>query len=217
MKLYGYYRSSASYRMRIILNTKGLDWDYQAVNLLEGEQKNDEFRRLNPLGLVPILETGEAMLAQSPAIAEYIEEAYPEPALLPPDLVGRARVREMMHIVGCEIHPLQNFGVLMHVKKTYGLGDEAIKAWGRKWIDRGFSAFETLAKERSADGKFSYGDSLSLADVWLIPQVFNADRFELDLEPYPTIVAIDKHCRTLDAFAAAHPSRQPDAPNPPTE
>ena len=213
MKLYGYYRSSASYRLRIILNAKGLDWEYQAVNLLEGEQKTGEYRALNPLGLVPVLDTGDAVLAQSPAIAEYLEEQYPEPALLPPDLLGRARVREMMHAVGCEIHPLQNLAVLLHIKETYSLDDAAVQAWGRKWIDRGFSAFETLARERSSDGQFSYGNSLTLADAWMIPQLFNAHRFEMDLTPYPTLVAIDKHCQTLDAVAASHPSKQPDAPS----
>lgn len=212
MKLYGYYRSSASYRLRIILNIKELHWDYRTVSLLEGEQEAAEFKAMNPLGLVPVLDTGEAVLAQSPAIAEYLEERYPEPALLPPEMLGRAKVREMVHSIGCEIHPLQNFGVLMYIKESYSLDDAAVQAWGRKWIDRGFSAFETLARERSSDGCFSYGDSLSLADAWLIPQVYNAHRFELDLSPYPTIVAIDSHCRTLDAFAAAHPSKQPDAP-----
>jgi maleylpyruvate isomerase len=212
MKLYGYYRSSATYRLRIVLNYKGLDWDYQAVNLLEGEQKNDEFRALNPLGLVPVLDTGEAVLAQSPAIAEFLEEQYPTPALLPPDPIGRAKIREMMHSIGCEVHPLQNLAVLMHVKDTYSVDDAAIQAWGRHWIDRGFSAFETLARERSSDGQFSYGDSLTLADAWLIPQLFNAHRFEMDLTPYPTLVGIDQHCQTLDAVAAAHPLKQPDAP-----
>ena len=213
MKLYGYYRSSATYRLRIILNAKGIDWDYQAVNLLEGEQKAEEFKALNPLGLVPVLDIGNATLAQSPAIAEYLEELYPEPALLPPEPIDRARIREMMHAVGCEIHPLQNIGVLMHVKKAYSLDDAALQAWGRKWIDRGFSALEILARERSSDGQFSYGDSLTLADVWLIPQLFNAHRFEMDLSPYPTLVAIDQHCQTLDAVVAAHPSRQADAPS----
>lgn len=211
MKLYGYYRSSASYRLRIILNTKGIDWEYHAVDLLKGEQGNTEFRALNPLGLVPVLDTGEAVLGQSPAIAEYLEEHYPEPALLPEDSLGRARVREMMHSVGCEIHPLQNSGVLVYMKDSYSLDDAAIMEWGRKWIDRGFTGFEAMARERSAEGRFSYGDSLSLADVWLIPQVLNAQRFKMDLTPYPTIVSIDRHCRTLEAFAAAHPSRQPDA------
>ena len=174
MKLYGYYRSSASYRLRIILNSKGLDWEYHAVNLLEGEQHAEEFLAMNPLGLVPVLDTGEAVLAQSPAIAELLEEQHPEPALLPPDLLGRARVREMMHSIGCEVHPLQNSGVLLHIKETYSLDDAAVQAWGRKWIDRGFAAFETMARERSSDGRYSFGDSLTLADVWLIPQLYNA-------------------------------------------
>jgi maleylpyruvate isomerase len=212
MKLYGYYRSSASYRLRILLNIKGLDWDYQPVNLLEGEQRKEEFRAINPLGLVPVLDTGDAALAQSPAIAEYLEEQYPEPALLPGDPVGRAQVREMMHTVGCEVHPLQNYGVLMFIKEAYSLDDAALRDWGRKWIERGFAAFETLARKRSADGKFSCGDRLTLADVWLVPQVLNAGRFEMDLTPYPMIVGIDEYCQTLDAFAAAHPSKQPDAP-----
>ena len=213
MKLFGYYRSSASYRLRIILNIKGLDWEYQAVNLLEGEQRTSEYRAMNPLGLVPVLDTGEAVLAQSPAIAEYLEEQHPEPALLPSDPIGRARVREMVNSIGCEVHPLQNLGVLMYVKETYSLDDAAVQAWGRKWIDRGFSAFETMARERSSEGQFSYGDSLTLADVWLIPQLFNAHRFEMDLARYPTLVAIDNHCQTVDAVAASHPSKQPDAPS----
>lgn len=212
MKLYGYYRSSASYRLRIILNTKGIDWEYRSVRLTEGEQSSDAFRAMNPIGLVPVLDTGEAVLAQSPAIAEFLEEQYPQPPLLPADALGRARIREMMHTIGCEIHPLQNFGVLRHIREAYSLDDEAVLDWCRKWIDRGFSAFETLARDRSAGGRYSFGDSFTLADVWLLPQLYNARRFELDLTPYPTIVAIDDHCQTLDSVAAAHPSRQPDAP-----
>ena len=180
MKLYGYYRSSASYRIRIILNTKGIDWDYRTVELPEGEQSSEEFKAINPMGLVPVLDADEAVLAQSPAIAEYLEEQHPEPALLPPDPLGRARVREMMHTVGCDIHPLQNLSVLKHIKTAYSLDDDAVLAWCRKWIGRGFAAFEALARERSADGQFSFGDRLTLADVWLIPQLYNARRFELD-------------------------------------
>jgi maleylpyruvate isomerase len=180
--------------------------------LLAGEQKSEAFRTMNPLGLVPVLDTGEAVLAQSPAIAEYLEERHPDPALLPTGPLGRAMVREMMHTIGCEVHPLQNFSVLMYVKETYSLDTAAVQAWGRQWINRGFSAFETLAKTRSSNGRYSYGDSLTFADVWLIPQVYNARRFELDLTTYPTIVSIAEHCRSLDAFAAAHPSQQPDAP-----
>ncbi len=212
MKLYGYYRSSASYRIRIILNTKGIDWEYRTIQLTKGEQSSEAFNAMNPMGLVPVLDTGEAVLAQSPAIAEFLEEQHPEPALLPPDPLGRARVREMMHTVGCDIHPLQNLRILKHIKAAYSLDDDAVFDWSRKWIGRGFTAFEALARERSADGQFSFGNSLTLADVWLIPQLYNARRFELDLTPYPTITSIDDHCQTLDSVAAAHPSRQPDAP-----
>ena len=212
MKLYGYYRSSASYRIRIILQTKGIGWEYRTILLSEGEQSSESFKAVNPMGLVPVLDTGEAVLAQSPAIAEFLEEQHPEPALLPADPLGRARVREMMHTVGCDIHPLQNLGVLKYIKAAYSVDDDAIFAWCRKWIGRGFAAFEALALERSADGQFSFGDALTLADVWLIPQLYNARRFELDLTSYPTIVSIDGHCQTLHAFEAAHPARQPDAP-----
>lgn len=198
--------------MRIVLNTKGIEWEYCSIVLTKGEQRSEEFKAMNPLGLVPVLDTGEAVLAQSPAIAEFLEEQYPDPALLPRDALGRARVREMMHTIGCEIHPLQNLGVLQHIKSEFSLDDAAVSAWGRKWIDRGFTAFETRAKEQSAGGRFSFGDSLTLADVWLIPQVYNAHRFELDLTPYPTIMSINDHCLTLDGVVAAQPSKQPDAP-----
>ncbi len=194
------------------MQTKGIGWEYRTILLSEGEQSSESFKAMNPMGLVPVLDTGEAVLAQSPAIAEFLEEQHPEPALLPADPLGRARVREMMHTVGCDIHPLQNLGVLKYIKAAYSVDDDAIFAWCRKWIGRGFAAFEALALERSADGQFSFGDALTLADVWLIPQLYNARRFELDLTSYPTIVSIDGHCQTLHAFEAAHPARQPDAP-----
>lgn len=211
MRLYGYYRSSASYRIRIILNVKGLEWEYRSIHLTDGEQDSDRFKAMNPMGLVPVLDTGDATLAQSPAIAEFLEERYPEPALLPADPVGRARVREMVHSIGCEVHPLQNLSVLKHIKAEYSLGDHAVFEWCRKWIGRGFAAFEALARCRSTHGQFSFGNSLTMADVWLVPQLYNARRYELDLAPYPTIVSIDDHCQSLKAIAAAHPSKQPDA------
>ena len=211
MKLYGYYRSSASYRIRIILNTKGIDCDYQPVSLIDDEQGSESFQAINPMGLVPVLDTGEAVLAQSPAIAEFLEERYPEPPLLPEDPVGRAQVREMVHTIGCEIHPLQNLRVTKYIKQSYSLDDDRVLDWSQHWIGRGFSAFESITKARSAEGRFSFGDSLTLADVWLLPQLYNARRFGLDLTPFPTIVAIDDHCQTLQAVKDAHPSRQPDA------
>lgn len=212
MKLYGYYRSSASYRIRIVLNFKGLDWEYAPVMLNRDEHLGPDFRARNPAGLVPVLDSGEGMLAESPAIAEFLEERYPEPTLLPAAPLRRAQVREMQSLIGCEIHPLQNLRVLKHLRAEYGLGDDGVANWCRKWIGEGFKAFEVLAERRSDNGRYSVGDALTLADAWLVPQVYNAHRFELDLAPYPTIVSIAKHCETLEPVAAAHPARQPDAP-----
>ncbi|MDH4107044.1 MAG: maleylacetoacetate isomerase [Gammaproteobacteria bacterium] len=211
MKLYGYYRSSASYRIRIMLNYKGLDFENVAVRLDRGEHRADEFRRINTQGFVPALDVGAAVLAQSPAIAEYIEELYPEPPLLPADAIGRARVREIVGIVGCDIHPIQNLRILTHLRSEFGQDDESVSAWCRRWIGEGFAVIEKLAAERSTEGRYVFGDSLTLGDVWLIPQVFNARRFGLDLAPFPTIAGIDAHCQGLEAFAKAHPARQPDA------
>lgn len=212
MKLYGYYRSSASYRIRIILNFKGLDWEYRPVKLNRDEHQQPEFKAVNPMGMVPVLVSGADVLAQSPAIAEFLEERYPAPPLLPPDPLRRAQVREMQSLIGCEIHPLQNLRVLKHLRAACGQDDDEVAAWCRKWIEEGFAAYETLAAARSADGRFSQGDALTLADVWLLPQVYNADRFKVDLAPFPTIRSIAAHCGSLDAVAAAHPAKQPDTP-----
>lgn len=212
MKLYGYYRSSASYRIRIILNFKGLTWDYVPVMLNLGEHRLDAFRAINPMGFVPVLADGDARLSQSPAIAEYLEERHPSPALLPADPVRRAEVREIQNLVGCDIHPLQNLRVLNHLKQAYGQDESAAAAWCRHWIGAGFDAIETLARARSTAGRFCVGDRPTLADVWLVPQLYNARRWELDLAAWPTLVGIGMHCETIDAFAAAHPARQPDAP-----
>jgi maleylpyruvate isomerase len=213
MKLYGYYRSSASYRLRIILGLKKVDWKNHPVHLAKGEQLGAEFRAINPMGLVPVLDTGESVLSQSPAIAEYLEEMYPQPPLLPTQSVARAQVREMLNTIGCEIHPLQNLRVLKYLRAEYGQDDAGVAAWCREWIAQGFNAFEKLAMDRSASRQYSFGDSLSLADAWLVPQVYNAKRFGLDLSPYPIIASVDTHCQTLSAFAEAHPDKQPDAPD----
>lgn len=212
MKLYGYYRSSASYRIRIILNIKKLQHDHSAVMLNRGEQLDDAFKEINPMGLVPVLESDGIRLAQSPAIAEFIEEQHPQPPLLPEDRIERAQVREMMHTIGCDIHPLQNLRVLKYLRSEFKQDDTGVERWCRQWMGDGFVAFEKLAKSRSADGQYAFGKAVSLADVWLIPQVYNARRFKLDLTPFPTIVSIDEHCRALPEFALAHPSRQEDAP-----
>jgi maleylpyruvate isomerase len=211
MKLYGYFRSSASYRIRIILNLKNLEHESIAVMLNRGEQHENGFRSINPMGFVPVLDAEGDLLAQSPAIAEYLEEEYPTRPLLPVGSIPRARVREMMHTIGCDIHPLQNLRVLKHLRSEYSQDDEGVKDWCQKWMGAGFLAFENLAAQRSDNGTFAFGDTLSLADVWLIPQVYNARRFDLDMTPYPTITSIDKHCQDLPEFAKAHPSAQEDA------
>ena len=212
MNLYGYYRSSASYRIRIILNLKNLQHERIAVMLNRGEQRESAFRAINPMGFVPVLETEGTRLAQSPAIAEYIEECCPEPPLLPPDRMRRAQVREMMHSIGCDIHPLQNMRVLKYLRSEFKADDAGIQRWVWNWIGAGFAAFEQLARSRSTDGQFAFGSQVSLADIWLIPQVYNARRYGLDFAPFPTIVGIDEHCQSLSQFAKAHPSRQDDAP-----
>jgi maleylacetoacetate isomerase len=212
MKLYGYWRSSASFRIRIILNCKGIPWEYVPVSLPGGEHRGVSFRTLNPAGLVPVLECEGVRLAQSMAIAEFLEERHPEPALLPAGALDRARVRELQGIIGCDVHPLQNLRVLEHLRGAFGQDDAGVAAWCRKWIAAGFEAYEARAREWSADGRCSVGAKVTLADAWLVPQVYNAERFGLDLAPYPTIRSIAAHLATLAPVAAAHPARQPDAP-----
>jgi maleylpyruvate isomerase len=215
VKLYGYWRSSASYRVRIVLNVKGIDWEYVPVGLNRDEHRQAGFRAVNPAALVPVLEVDGERVAQSPAIAEFLEERHPSPRLLPSDPFARARVREMQHLVGCDIHPLQNLRVLKYLRAEYDEDDGGVAAWCRQWIGEGFAAYESLAASRSADGRFSVGDAMTLADAWLIPQVYNAQRFALDLGPWPTIRSIAENCAILEAIVASHPSKQPDAPTDP--
>ena len=208
MKLYGYYRSSASYRIRIVLNVKGISWEYISVRLDKGEQLEAEHSERNPMKLVPVLDTGDECLAQSVAIAEYLEETHPSPPLMPSDPIQKAQLREMVQIIASDIQPIANLRVLKHVQPHFAAND-----WANNWIERGFEAFEVRAAKRSSDGQFSFGDSLSLADVFLMPQVYNAERFGLDMTPFPIIRSIAEHCSTIDAIAKAHPSLQPDAPS----
>ena len=212
MKLYGYYRSSASYRIRIVLNFKSIDWEYIAVGLDKGQQFDADHVDRNPMKLVPVLDTGEVLLAQSIAIAEYVESQFPLPAMLPEDPVQLAQVREMQNIISSEIQPIANLRVLHHLRSEFGQDDEGVKRWCQLWIGKGFDAFEQRASDRSIAGEYSFGDSFTLADAWLIPQVYNAIRFGLNLEPYPTILSVMDHCSGIDAVADAHPDRQPDAP-----
>lgn len=211
MKLHGYFRSSAAYRVRIALNLKGIDYKQVPVNLVKGQQLGEDYRRMNPQALVPALETDDGdVLTQSLAICEYLDERYPKPALLPLDLADRARVRALANAVACDIHPVNNLRVLKYLTGTLGVSEEDKLAWYRHWVIEGFKALEAMLSQTST-GAYCLGDQPTLADVCLVPQVFNAQRFEVDLEPYPAIRRIAAACNELPAFAEAHPTRQPDS------
>ena len=213
MTLYGYFRSGTSHRTRIALNLKGLDYDDIAINLAQDEQLEDAFKAINPQGLVPVLKADDLLLYQSPAILEWLEETYPEHALLPKDAAGRMHVRALSAMIGCDIHPINNRRILQYLRNELSVDKEAVIAWCNRWITEGFAALETRLVADKNRGQFCYGDRPTFADCYLIPQVSSARRFEVDLTPYPNIVAIDTHCRTLKAFADADPMMQPDAPN----
>ena len=210
MKLYGYFRSSAAFRVRIALNLKKLDYESAFVHLRRGDQGQAGFLAINPQGLVPALEADGGVLIQSLAIIEYLDETRPEPPLLPRDPIGRARVRGLAEIVACDIHPVNNLRVLRYLIRPLGQDEQAIGAWYNHWIEAGFRALERLLADDPRTGAFCHGDAPSLADIALVPQVVNAERYKLDLAPYPTINRIFENCMKLDAFAAAHPDHQPD-------
>jgi maleylacetoacetate isomerase len=210
MKLYGYSRSSAAFRVRIALNLKGLAYENAFIHLRRGDQSQPDFLSVNPQGLVPALESGGPMLIQSLPIIEYLDETLPEPPLLPRDPAGRARVRALAAIVACDIHPINNLRVLRYLHRDLGQNEEGVALWYNHWIAEGFGGLEGLLADDARTGRFCHGDSPSLADIALVPQVVNAERYRLDLAPYPTIVRIFDTCMMLDAFAAAHPRRQPD-------
>lgn len=209
--LYSYFRSSASYRVRIALNLKKLAYEYRAVHLRRGEQAQPAFRAVNPQGLVPTMVVDGLVLTQSMAILDYVEERWPEPALLPADPPGRARVQALAHLVACDVHPLNNLRVLRYLEAELGLGQEARQAWIHRWLREGFDALEALLTPEAGTGRFCHGRAPTLADICLVPQVFNAERFGFDMAPYPRVRAIVAACRALPAFAAADPARQPDA------
>ncbi|MDT8893422.1 maleylacetoacetate isomerase [Halomonas sp. I1] len=209
--LYGYFRSSAAYRVRIALNLKHLAYDQAPINLVKGEQRDDAFLAHNPQGLVPVLETDDGLrLTQSLAICEYLEERHPEPALLPEHPADRARVRALCQVVACEIHPLDNLRVLKYLVNELGVDDDAKLTWYRHWIHQGFAALEAMLSREAGSGDFCHGDAPTLADVCLVPQVYNAERFECDLSAYPRIRRITGNARALDAFRLAAPGEQPD-------
>ena len=210
MKLYNYFRSSASFRVRIALNLKGLAYDYLPVHLPKGEQKKPEFAAVTSEGLVPVLELEDGRrLTQSMAIIEYLDETHPQPALLPTDPEGRARVRALAQIVACEIHPLNNLRVLKYLAHELKVDEDAKNAWYRHWVRLGLQAYEARLGEQP--GTFSHGDAPTLADCCLVPQIFNARRFDCDLSGLPRTMAAFEACMALEAFQRAQPSACPDA------
>jgi maleylacetoacetate isomerase len=210
MKLYSYFRSSAAYRVRIALNLKGVAYQTFAVHLIKdgGHHRRPEFRALNPQMRVPVLEapTGD-LLIQSMAIVEYLDEAYPDPPLLPKDLIARAKVRALAQIIACDVHPLNNLGPLRYLKHQLDQQQSAIDAWYHHWILEGFEALEALIEP----GPYLYGSAVTLADICLVPQVFNARRLKVPLDQFPKIVGVDAACAKLPAFDRARPENQPDA------
>jgi maleylacetoacetate isomerase len=213
MKLYTFFRSSASYRVRIALNLKGLEYEQAAIHLRRGggEQLSPGYKAINPQALVPALQDNGKILTQSLAIIEYLDETYPHPPLLPSDPAERALVRSMAMIIACEIHPIQNLRVLNYVKKEYNQTDEQVSRWAQHWIDLGLAALEQTIVAQATRGKFCHRDTPTLADICLVPQLGNARRYGCELSNYPAISEIEKNCMTIPAFANAAPEQQPDA------
>jgi maleylacetoacetate isomerase len=210
MKLYNAARSSASFRVRIALNLKGVPFEYLPVVLAKNEQFKDEFRALNPAELVPVLVDGEQRLTQSLAIIEYLEEKYPQPPLLPHDPALRAYVRAAAQSIACEIHPLNNLRVLRYLVRDLKLSDEQKNGWYRHWVEQGLAQLEAWLRASGRSGRFVLGEHVTLADVLVVPQIFNARRFDCRLDHVPTIMRIFDACMQLPAFEDARPEKQPD-------
>ena len=204
--LHDYFRSSAAYRVRIALNLKQVDYERRAVNLAEGEQRSPDYRALNPQGFVPMLEIDGLRLTQSLAIIVYLDQKFPQPPLMPADPADGAHVRAMALGIACDIHPLNNLRVLKYLKNELGHSQADVDGWYRHWVAEGLSALEAMASPRA--GKFLFGDDPTLADVCLVPQMFNARRFDVPLDDYPTLLRADENASAIEAFAVAHPDRQ---------
>ncbi|WP_116807095.1 maleylacetoacetate isomerase [Steroidobacter cummioxidans] len=211
MKLYNYFRSSAAFRVRIALNLKGLEYEHISKSLVKHEHRAADYLALNPQGLIPALEVDGTVISQSLAIIEYLNDLQPQPPLLPADPLARAQVRSMALAIACDIHPLNNLRVLNYLRQDLAQNDEGVNTWYRHWISAGFRGLEQQVAKHSSARRHCFGDSLSLADVCLVPQMYNARRFKTDLSPFPTLVAISTHLETMPAFDAARPEAQPDA------
>lgn len=214
MKLYDYFRSSAAFRARIALNLKGLEYQSISKALLSKEHQASDYLALNPQGLIPALAVDGAIISQSLAVIEYLNDLHPEPPLLPAEPLARAQVRSMALAIACDIHPLNNLRVLNYLRQDLGQNDDAVNTWYRHWIGEGFRGLEQQVAGHTSARRYCFGDSVSLADVCLVPQMYNARRFKVDLTPYPTLVAISTHLESLPAFETARPEAQPDARQP---
>ena len=210
LTLHGYFRSSASFRVRIAVNLKGIPHTHVSHHLRKNEQNAPDFLKLQPQGLVPALTTEDDVLLQSMAIIEYLDETHPQPPLLPADAAGRARVRAMAQVIACDIHPIDNLRVLRYLRTELHQDEAAVQAWYNHWIKLGFEAFEAMLRH-PATGTFCHGETPGLADVCLVPQVFNAGNYKLDMSPYPTLQRVADACMALPAFIEAAPGKQHDA------
>ena len=208
--LYDYFRSSAAYRVRIGLNLKGVDHDRRSVSLIDGNQQSEGYRALNPQGLVPMLEIDGLRLAQSLAILDYLDQRFPDPPLMPSDPRERAHVQSIALAIACDIHPLNNLRVLKYLTGELHVDEDAKSRWYDHWVTEGLAALEVLTAPRA--GEFLFGDSVTLADICLVPQLYNARRFKVSLEAYPTLLRAEANSVQLQAFVAAHPDRAVDTP-----
>ena len=211
MQLYNYFRSSASYRVRIALALKGLEYDYMPVHLLKNEQLGPAFAQISPAGLVPVLQDGDKLLTQSIAIIEYLDETHPEPSLLPGDAFQRARIRALGQDIACEIHPINNLRVLRYLVRDLKISEDDKNRWYRHWVETGLEAVERQLAGSADPGRFCFGDAPTLADCVLVPQIHNAQRMECRLDHVPTVMRVFDECMQLDAFSKTQPSGCPDA------
>lgn len=210
LTLYNYFRSSTSYRARLALHIKGLEFDYKPISLLKGEQHSAEYRKINPLGGVPTLVHNGKTIPESFAIMEYLDEVFPTPALLPQDAYLRARVRQVCEVINSFMHPLGNLRTLQYLEKHNGYTQEQKEAWVQHWAAQGLETLETTLKEFS--GTYSFGDQITMADLFLVPQLLTCTRFNVDISKYPTLIKINENCLKLEAFQKAHPFKQIDTP-----